>query len=219
MTETKHNMQVNGRSDGAETKALLIECAGKLIAQNGFAKTTSKEICTMAQVNLAAVNYHFGSRDGLYLAVLKEVHAYLMNIDLLNSLYKKQCSPQEKLREFLDFYISNVLKESNWHVKVWAREMLAPSPMINEIFNSEAIPKLRIVLLLFAEYLELPLNDTRLYSCIVSTMAPFAMIFLSGNSPMQQYLSRISEVPHLLTTMQEFALLSLCNYKKTVLKK
>lgn len=219
MSKTKYNMQVNGRSDGAETKALLIECAGRLIAQKGFAKTTSKEICTMAQVNLAAVNYHFGSRDGLYLAVLKEVHAYLMNIDLLNSLYKKQCSPQEKLREFLDFYISNVLKESNWYVKVWAREMLAPSPMINEIFNSEAIPKLRIVLLLFAEYLELPLNDTRLYSCIVSTMAPFAMIFLSGNSPMQQYLPRISEVPHLLTTMQEFALLSLCNYKKTVLKK
>ena len=54
------------REDGRLTKEKLIECAGKLAAQKGFALVTSKEICQMAGTNLAAINYHFGSREGLY---------------------------------------------------------------------------------------------------------------------------------------------------------
>ena len=39
------------------------------MAEKGFAAVTSKEICESAGVNNAAVNYHFGSRDGLHRAV------------------------------------------------------------------------------------------------------------------------------------------------------
>ena len=63
--------------DGRETEEKIIECAGQLIAEKGFASVTSKEICRAAGVKLAAVNYHFGSRDGLYLAVLENVQQYL----------------------------------------------------------------------------------------------------------------------------------------------
>ena len=69
--------------DGRETGEKIIECAGQLIAEKGFASVTSKEICRAAGVNLAAVNYHFGSRDGLYLAVLENVQQYLISIHTL----------------------------------------------------------------------------------------------------------------------------------------
>ena len=67
----KENQKNGRRMDGRETEEKIIECAGQLIAEKGFASVTSKEICRAAGVNLAAVNYHFGSRDGLYLAVGK----------------------------------------------------------------------------------------------------------------------------------------------------
>ena len=54
-----------GRSDGDLTKSKILDAAGRLIAQDGFAKTTSKAIAKLAEVDLAAINYHFDGRDGL----------------------------------------------------------------------------------------------------------------------------------------------------------
>ncbi len=59
------------RGDGEQTRARIIETAGHLMAENGFAQTTSKSICEAAQVNMAAINYYFGSREGLYIACWK----------------------------------------------------------------------------------------------------------------------------------------------------
>ena len=47
-----------GRSDGDLTKSKILDAAGRLIAQDGFAKTTSKAIAKLAEVDLAAINYH-----------------------------------------------------------------------------------------------------------------------------------------------------------------
>ncbi|EEH69933.1 transcriptional regulator, TetR family, partial [Acinetobacter sp. ATCC 27244] len=52
------------RSDGDITKSKILEAAGQLIAQNGFAKTSNKQIAKTAEVDLAAINYHFDGRDG-----------------------------------------------------------------------------------------------------------------------------------------------------------
>lgn len=72
--------------DGETTRARILETAGQLFAERGYADTTSKAICERARCNMAAVNYHFGSRDGLYLALLKEVHKHLVSLDYLARL-------------------------------------------------------------------------------------------------------------------------------------
>ncbi len=109
------------RGDGAETRARIIECAGRLIAENGFARTTSKNICALARVNLAAVNYHFGSREGLYYAVISEVLTYMMNTEKIREIYADEKTPHAKVEALLDLYIESVLKNDNWHVRVWTR--------------------------------------------------------------------------------------------------
>ena len=70
------------REDGVQTRQRLLEIAGQIFAQRGYARTTSKEICKRAGANIAAVNYHFGGKEGLYAAVLEEAHARLVSIDL-----------------------------------------------------------------------------------------------------------------------------------------
>ena len=47
------------RSDGRSTRAVVLEAAGKVFAERGFAEATSKEICERAGTNGAAVNYYF----------------------------------------------------------------------------------------------------------------------------------------------------------------
>ena len=74
------------RTDGNTTRLHILETAGQLFAERGFAEATSKEICTRAGTNMAAINYHFNGRDGLYEAVLIEAHRQLVSIDELVSL-------------------------------------------------------------------------------------------------------------------------------------
>ncbi|MBQ0757270.1 MAG: TetR family transcriptional regulator [Amphritea sp.] len=55
----------------ATAKKIML-AAEALFAEQGFAETTMREITSAAKVNLAAVNYHFGSKKGLISAVAEK---------------------------------------------------------------------------------------------------------------------------------------------------
>ena len=54
----------------AATKARILDAAEALFMEHGFEATTLRSITAAAGVNLAAVNYHFGSKEELFQAVL-----------------------------------------------------------------------------------------------------------------------------------------------------
>lgn len=58
------------RKDGEATRLRILEAAGELCATLGFGETSNKAVAAKAEVDLASINYHFGSRNGLYQAVL-----------------------------------------------------------------------------------------------------------------------------------------------------
>ncbi len=53
----------------SDTKTRLLDAAETLFADHGIAETSLRDITTEAKANLAAVNYHFGGKDGLLAAV------------------------------------------------------------------------------------------------------------------------------------------------------
>ena len=54
-----------------DTKARILDAAERLFADNGYSATSLRDITNEAGVNLAAVNYHFGSKEALLSAVLE----------------------------------------------------------------------------------------------------------------------------------------------------
>ncbi|MBL8733973.1 MAG: TetR family transcriptional regulator [Planctomycetes bacterium] len=54
----------------ADTKTTILDAAEVLLAEQGFAATTLRQLTAAAGVNLAAVHYHFGSKEELAKAVL-----------------------------------------------------------------------------------------------------------------------------------------------------
>jgi len=65
-------------SAGELTRQRILDAAEKLFAEHGYANVSVRTVTTKARQNLAAVNYHFGSKDGLLEAV------YLRRGHLLN---------------------------------------------------------------------------------------------------------------------------------------
>ena len=65
-----------GQGDGRkmnrrDTKTRILDTAERLFAEKGFHSTSLRDITKDAGVNLAAVNYHFGSKDALFEEVFK----------------------------------------------------------------------------------------------------------------------------------------------------
>ena len=60
------------RSDGVEARNRLLDAALELFAEKGYSKTSTREIASAAQVNIASISYYFGDKAGLYKAVFTD---------------------------------------------------------------------------------------------------------------------------------------------------
>ncbi len=56
-----------------DTQEQILDVAECLLAENGYAGTTLRNVVSRANVNLAAVHYHFGSKEDLLKAVLARI--------------------------------------------------------------------------------------------------------------------------------------------------
>src|SRR5258705_8544612 len=67
------------------TRSAILAAAERLYADRGFGDVTLRDIVAEANVNLAAVNYHFGSKDEL-IADLYVTRSIQTNRERLNEL-------------------------------------------------------------------------------------------------------------------------------------
>ncbi len=108
-----------------DTMTRILDTAEVLFAERGFAETSLRNITSKARVNLAAVNYHFGSKKALIQAVFSRYldpftlrfHAAL---DELEAHYDGRVIPLEALLESMAATVLAVPAERN-SLKVFMR--------------------------------------------------------------------------------------------------
>ena len=94
-------------SEVKDTKERILDAAECLFAQNGFDGTSLRAITSRAEVNLAAINYHFRSKDELIQAVFERRMGpiNLRRVKLLEDCLRKvEAGPpplEEVIRAFL----------------------------------------------------------------------------------------------------------------------
>ena len=166
----------NVREDGEATRRHILETAVRLFAEHGYADTTSKMICKEAGVNIAAVNYHFGSRDDLYRAVLEDVHEHIVNEREMEAIMNADCTAEERLGMVLDAYIANIYNSQSWHSRIWAHELIAPSALGGLSFLQGTLTKERSISKLLSEITGIPVGDPALHCCVVTVMGPYLLM-------------------------------------------
>src|SRR4051794_10491547 len=146
------------RADGAVTRARILECAGALFAATGYAETTAKAIAAAAGVDLASINYHFGSRTGLYQAVLVEAHRRWIGLDVLERLERADVPARAKFERLIEALVDGALAGRGWHSRVLARELAAPSSNLDALARHEALPRVRVIAQLISEITGIPID-------------------------------------------------------------
>jgi len=199
------------RSDGAETRLHILQVAGQLFAAKGFERTTSREICSAAGTNLAAVNYHFGSRDGLYDAVLVEAHGQIVGIDDLESISRSGVSPEAKLRELIALIVGRSSATNlPWGLRVLVREFMSPSAHVDALLKQAVLPKLGIMLTMIAEFLGVPQEHPLVQRALAFVVLPCIMLVVAPRPVLRQTLpALLSEPAALAQDMADYALAGL----------
>lgn len=84
------------------TKQKIIKATLDIIAAEGFQNVTVRKIASRADVNIAAVNYHFGSKDVVIDRALKYVTNLMKNV--FTCLIDTEQPPEVRLQRFIKNY-------------------------------------------------------------------------------------------------------------------
>ncbi|MEZ0604189.1 TetR/AcrR family transcriptional regulator [Paraburkholderia sp. IW21] len=182
------------RPDGAATRQHLLETAGRVFAERGFADATSKEICERAGTPMASVNYHFGSREALYEAALVEAHRQIVGLDELAALTADLSDPREKLRVVLSRFIGLSTRSGTpWGFMLMLREVLSPSTAIPALIEKAVRPKAAFLLKIIGEVLELNPEAPVVQRALMFTVLPCIVIMIAPKQMQSTLLPAVAK--------------------------
>ncbi|KAF7599576.1 MAG: hypothetical protein CGU28_08905 [Candidatus Dactylopiibacterium carminicum] len=168
------------RASGDETRLRLIAAATDAFLEAGFHAARVQKIAQRAGVRLSAINYHFESKEGLYLAVLQQ-HAE-------KALAASPLLPpgdDQPLRARFDFavaaLVSRMLDEGN-HSRIGQlllRELVNPTPALTRLVENFSLPQAQTFLQLLTEAAGPAVPREALARCLISIFGQ-CMVYVAG---------------------------------------
>ena len=155
-----------------ETRDRLLQAGARLFADRGFRKVTVRDICRVARANVAAVNYHFGDKLGLYREVLQSaIDAMRATNDEARQAGAGQ-PPEEQLRRYIAIFVRRVLTPGNDTVhKLIHREMNDPTPALDTLVEQGVRPRVEYLSGLIARIIGCAPTDQRVLRCVASVQS------------------------------------------------
>ena len=124
------------RIDGQETRLRLLESAGMVFAEKGFWETTNADICKEAQVNTASVNYHFGSKEELYVAAWKYAFDKSLAEHPPDGGIPPEASPEERLQGRIRSFVQRIADPDTYEIEIMHKEMACPTGLLHKVLLS-----------------------------------------------------------------------------------
>jgi AcrR family transcriptional regulator len=128
--------------DADPTRAKLIAAAGEVFAERGFQAATVREICQRAGANVAAINYYFRDKIGLYTEVLRESISANQGAAMQEAVALAK-TPEEALRHLIAGILRRMYgaDRPGWDVRLMAHEMAQPTPALSQVINEVMRPR------------------------------------------------------------------------------
>jgi TetR/AcrR family transcriptional regulator, regulator of cefoperazone and chloramphenicol sensitivity len=160
------------KKSDAETRARLLEAAERLFAERGFKRVTVREICDAAHANVAAVNYHFGDKLGLYREVLQGAIDAMRETSRAARAAGEGQPPEEQLRRFVAVFLERILTAGSDTVhQLITREMHDPTPALDTLVEQGVRPRVEYLSDVVARLMGCDPRDRRVLRCVGSIQA------------------------------------------------
>jgi TetR/AcrR family transcriptional regulator, regulator of cefoperazone and chloramphenicol sensitivity len=162
-------------SEDRETRARLLDAAAQLFAERGYARVTVRDICKKARANVAAVNYHFGGKDGLYRAVMRHAMETMQATTVAASEAGRGLPAAERIRAYVSVFADRLLgvHHETWIHQLMLREMSDPTPALDMVAEEVLKPRMAYLSGAIAELLHCEPDDPRVLRCALSVTCQF----------------------------------------------
>ena len=126
------------RKDSEETYRKILEAAFFEFGANGYHKATHAAICARAHANIAAINYHFGSKRTLYRTVWQYAYSKTRTLYPLDGGVKADAPPEKRLEALIHALIyQRTDKQLKSFHNMKMREMFSPTGIVNDLIGRE----------------------------------------------------------------------------------
>lgn len=137
-----HSAERGGHERGALAREQLLAQATRIFAAKGFAAASTREICEAAGVNVAAIHYYYGDKEGLYRAVL------LRPIAEMTQSFGAFDDPTLPFEHTMRMFIAPFLAMADDEqadleaqvMRLHLREMIEPSAVFREVTEQTIVP-------------------------------------------------------------------------------
>ncbi len=160
-----------------ETRERLLKAATQLFADRGFKKVTVRDICRTARANVAAVNYHFGDKTGLYRETLQLAIETIRSTNDAARAAGEGLPAEERLRQYIKVSLCRVTSVSNlsWISRLVQRELSDPTPSVDALVDQALRQRFDDLAGMVAEILGCDVGDARVSQCVGSIHAQWLL--------------------------------------------
>jgi AcrR family transcriptional regulator len=126
------------------TRNKIMKAAARIFAEDGYAGASIRNIVARADVNQAAISYHFGSKEGLYRAVLQMALQALLHDNSAMAPAPGELAREAALRAFIRRQLRPMLArdELSQYLRIFNWETVRPTPAFRKFMAEEAGPYL-----------------------------------------------------------------------------
>jgi TetR/AcrR family transcriptional regulator, regulator of cefoperazone and chloramphenicol sensitivity len=163
-------MKRKQRKDAQETRQRLLAAAAEVFAQKGFWETTHVEICEKAKANTAAVNYHFASKENLYVEAWKYSFERSLEAYPPEGGVAPNAPVQERLRGRVLAFMRRIADPNNHEIEIMHKEMANPTGLLDETLQQAVEPMRQGIRALVQELLGEGAGEQQISFCAMSLM-------------------------------------------------
>ena len=183
------------RRDDQLTRRRLIDVATRQFGACGYKHVTIRSICREAQANVAAVNYHFRDKIGLYKEVLESAFAVLRDTTERAIRAGQGKSAEEKLRAYIQVHSGAILATSGPSAiqQLLYREMQEPTVGLDRLVDRTLKPRFEYLFTVVGGLLDLPPRDERV---TLSAISIHGLILMFRPNPMADRFAAHMKLKH-----------------------
>jgi len=159
------------RSDGQETRANLLISACEVFAAKGYREATIAEICNKANANTAAVNYHFGGKEALYVASWRYAFERSLEAYPPDGGLASDAPAEERLRGRILSIMRRILDPESHDFDILHMELANPTGLLAKPIRESTEPIFRGLTSLIRELLGEKATEQQIRLCQMSIKA------------------------------------------------
>ena len=128
------------RKAGMITRKNLLAAAGRVFAEKGYRDATVIEICRLANVNVAAVNYHFNDKEALYREAWRYSLMESLKVHPPDGGVGEEAPAGARLAGIVKALLHRIADENATDILIAQRELFNPTGLLEEVIREELQP-------------------------------------------------------------------------------